>query len=227
MSDRRRQPTRTRRPAAPRAWRTVAALFAAALLIAGLAELHLPGLIEQRVRERLEREFGGEVTSLRVEGSALGTLLGGPERVVFEIEDAAGAGGFEALGEAEDVEARFGTLSLPGLQAQDVLFVKDDERFTLRMNVPEVLSGPNGRMDLELSAGHAGTLVGAVAGPGVRVEIVASDGDVVARPGGLGPLGPSIASVTLVSLPSLRVDDLGAASAGEGVELNLTGGVAA
>lgn len=223
----RRQSNRSRRPAAPRAWRAVAGVFAAALLLAGLAELLLPGLIEQRVRDRLERDFGGEVTSLQVEGSALGTLLGGPERVAFEIDEATGGTGFESLGEAEEVEARFGTLSLPGLEAQDVLFVKNDERFQLRMDVSEVVRGPRGRMELELSAGQAGTLVGTIAGPGVRVEIVASDGDVVARPAGIGPLGSSIASVTLVSLPTLQVDDLGAAPAGEGVKLNLTGGMAA
>ena len=107
--------------------------------------------------------------------------------------------------------------------------MKSDGQFELRMELPDTVEASNGRggPGLELSTGADGTLEAVMPERGVRLEIVASQGDVVARPQGLGPVGSSLASVTLVSLPSLDVQDLGAETAGERVEVELSGGVAA
>jgi len=60
-------------------------------------------------------------------------------------------------------------------------------------------------------------------GEGLRLQVVAADGVIVARPDGTGLIGRLVGSQTLFAHEQLRFDSLHAASEGSGIRVELTG----
>jgi hypothetical protein len=205
--------------------RAVAAAALLTLLALGLSEFLLPGLVEQRVRDRLERNFGADVHSLQVDSSpALGAIVGGPDHVAFQIDDASASGGFSSAGKADQIDARFGSLSMRAVDARDVHFTKSGSEFQSSLRIPATVTLPGGRGgELDLTVTPDGGLEAAVLG--VPIEIVPDGGAVVARPRAAGPLTRAFGSRTLMEPSALSIDQLHATEAGDEIELRVSGRV--
>lgn len=203
------------------------------LLALAIAQLVLPGIAEQRVRDRLRHD--GTVESVKVSAfPALKLLWGSADSVKVRIRqlNVNGAETGNLLGRSHglgDVDVSIGRLSDGLLRLNDVSLRKRGSGLTARgalatsdlravlpagFDVQPVASG-NGQLMLRAQASLFGL------GVGVNALLVARNGALVVEPVGI-PLA-SLATLTVFSDPHVAVQGVGAAPSASGYTVTAQG----
>jgi hypothetical protein len=201
-------------------------LVVVAALVA--AQLILPGVSEQRLRDRLGRD--GRVTRVEVHSfPAIKLLWNRADRVVVRMNSASAGTGkvadlLASARDAGEVDARVGELKVTLLRLRDVRLRKRGDRFDGRATVTtaDLSSSLPAGFTLRPVAAGGGTLVfegtATILGRTLRARAVAAarDGKLLVAPD--VPFGGLVA-LTVFADPRVAVEDVGAQAAADGFTL--------
>lgn len=210
------------------------ALMSAVVLVCVVAQLVLPGVVESRLRDRLEQDLG-PVKSLKVDTSPAVTMLWGDygsisahisQAKANALSDAdlsaLGAGNLKSV---DRLNLEIDRMVLGQTNARDLDFQSHSGDFTLTAQIPTEVNAP---LPARLSAGADGGLYATVSflGRQVPVQITASGGDLVAVPVGLGFFG-MLATQTLLHRQTVELDGLTAVDQPNGITIRASGRIRA
>jgi hypothetical protein len=214
------------------------------LLMMAAAQIVLPGIATDRLRDRLDDQ--GTVSSARVSAfPAVKLLWGKADKVEVAMKsfrpaatsgETGGAGGTGGLGAAVartqasgKIDVSVGSLAAGPLTLRDVRLTKDGDHLRAQAAVTDAELAralPNG-LDLRPVATPGGQLVleGGVSAFGLeahgRARLLARDGKLVIRPE--GPPMAALATATVFGDPRLEVEAIGAQSQPGGFVLSAEG----
>ena len=219
----------------------MATVAVAAVVVLGIGQLVIPPLAEEAVREAVDKY--GKVQAVRVEATPAVTLLWREAELVEVRSPALVVPAAELVdldhkaAHVETARLQAGSLQIllarpvPGtVTFQEVVVEKRGERFSLSGvigpgDVSLDLPGGIRVVGVKASEGLPELLVGASLGP-LQFEIggvaAASEGAIVARPAGFGPLG-ALAQITVYASPRLYFERLEATQEGERVRVVAAG----
>jgi hypothetical protein len=201
------------------------ATAAAVILVLGVAQLVLPGIAEQRLRDRLSRS--GSVLDVQVDAfPAIELLWHHADRVVVRMgsyRSTAGelSGVLDQAADADSLQASARVLDAGLLTLRDAALLKHGNQLTasarvseadLRAAVPFIdnvqpVASSGGRLTLRGTA----TLLGLTAS--IDATVAAVDGRLLVQPD--VPFG-ALATVSVFSDPHVRVDDVSAHGTADG-----------
>jgi FHA domain len=201
----------------------LAAVALAVALVFGVAQLVLPGVAEQRLRDDLARF--GTVRLVHIESApAIKLLWHRADRVDVSIDTyRSGSSGHASLADflsrtrdAGTLEVSVGTLQAQLVTLHDVRLHKQGNVLTgqARLTQHDLSAALPAFVDLRPVSASEGGIVAQVSASvlgrrvGVRIAVLADSGRVVVRPEGL-PFG-SLATVTVFDDPRVYVESLGA-----------------